>query len=428
MSDTTLGEYLLVQLTYGTSCLTLDIEGVDATILRPRYLPGLSDEAASFERAVEDPIGSSPLSSLIRPSDRIAVVIPDITRALPSDRMLPWLFKALGHVPPERFTIIIGTGTHRENTPAEIKRMVGEEVASCYRVVNHRAKDPNSLKYAGESLCGYAVSFNKEYVEADKRIVLGFIEPHFMAGFSGGYKAVFPGLTNIDAIMKYHSAANIGHPGSTWGNLDNNPTLENIRAGASLLPIAFCINVALNRKGEITRFFCGNTSAAHAEGCRFVKDTAMVACSRAFPIVVTTNGGYPLDQNLYQAVKGISAAAHILSEGGLILIAARCNDGFPEHGNFKRFLFEQPDPRTMLDTIHAPGFHLMDQWQVQLLAQILLKGRVGVFSEIADEEILRAHLTPVHDIAEAMRMELARIGADAPVAILPEGPQTIPYC
>jgi nickel-dependent lactate racemase len=153
----------------------------------------------------------------------------------------------------------------------------------------------------------------------------------------------------------------------------------------------------------------------------------MLECERPFPIVVTTNSGYPLDQNLYQAVKGMSAAGQIVAQGGYIVAASRCNDGFPEHGNFKKLLFDHASPRALLDTIEAPGFSMYDQWEAQLLALIRLTARVGLKSELAAADVERAHLEPVDDVGAAVRRELERIGADAPVAVLPEGPQTIPY-
>jgi nickel-dependent lactate racemase len=271
------------------------------------------------------------------------------------------------------------------------------------------------------------VFLNREWVRADRRIVLGFIEPHFMAGFSGGYKGVFPALADIDAIMHYHRADVIGDPRSTWGRLEDNPTQDQIRANGSLLPVDFCINVTLNRKREIAGFFCGDVLEAHREGCRTAKQTAMVRCDRAYPVVVTTNSGYPLDLNLYQAVKGMSAAAQIVEPGGLILAAARCNDGFPAHGNFRELMTGHASPRAVLDAIMAPGFSMYDQWEAQILALILLKARVGLFSEIPADDVRAAHLEPVADLRQRLLDELARRGAETPVAVLPEGPMTIPY-
>jgi nickel-dependent lactate racemase len=189
----------------------------------------------------------------------------------------------------------------------------------------------------------------------------------------------------------------------------------------------FCINVTLNRQRRITGFFCGETLAAHERGCAFSKSTVMIPCPTTFPIVVTTNSGYPLDQNLYQAVKGMSAAAQIVEQDGMIVAASKCNDGFPNHGNFKKLLFDHDSPQAVLDTILAPGFSMYDQWEAQLLAMIRLKARVGLCSDIAPDEVLRAHLEPVGDISASVTAELKRIGKDAPIAVLPEGPMTIPY-
>jgi nickel-dependent lactate racemase len=191
--------------------------------------------------------------------------------------------------------------------------------------------------------------------------------------------------------------------------------------------VDFCINVTLNRDRRITGFYCGDPLEAHRRGSEFVRRTAMVACPEPFPVVVTTNGGYPLDQNLYQAVKGMSAGAQIVAPGGYILAAARCNDGFPSHGNFRKLLFEHASPRALLDTVLAPGFSMFDQWEAQILANILLKARVGLRSDIPDDEVRRAHLEPVADVSRRLAEELRRVGRDAPVAVLPEGPMTIPY-
>ena len=416
-----------VHLQYGREGLAVDVPGRNVKLIEPRFLPGLPDERAAFREAVRAPIGAAPLRELVKPGERVAVVIPDLTRPLPSDRLLPWLFEELAHVPAERVVIVNGTGSHRANTPEELASMVGRDVLARYRVVNHTAHDPSTLVVVGKDRQGEPVLLNRDYVEADRRIATGFIEPHFMAGFSGGCKGVFPAIGDIASIMRYHDAATIGDPRSTWGRLEGNPTQAIVRHNASLVPLDFCVNVTLNRRREITAFFCGDPIAAHERGCAFSRETAMVACDRPFPVVVTTNSGYPLDQNLYQTVKGMSAAAQIVEDGGYIAAAARCNDGFPTHGNFRTLLFDHASPRELLDAICAPGFSVFDQWEAQLLAIIRLKARVGLLSELPADEVRRAHLEPIDDVGAAVARELARLGADAPVAVLPEGPQTIPY-
>lgn len=415
-----------IHLQYGRDGIDAEIPG-DVTVVEPRFVEGLPDERAAFFEAVRRPLAARPLAEIVRPGEAVALVIPDITRPLPSDRLLPWVLEELGHVADRDVVIVNGTGSHRVNTPGELQAMVGRAVAGRYRIVNHDSHDPATLAPAGVGLDGHPVLMNRDYVEADRRIVLGFIEPHFMAGFSGGYKAVFPGVADIGAIMRYHDARMIGDPKTTWGLIEGNPTQARIRHDGALVPVDFCINVTLNRHRAITRFFCGEVLAAHDAGCRYSRDTAMVACDRPFPIVVTTNSGYPLDQNLYQAVKGMSAAAQVVAPGGYIATAARCNDGFPAHGNFRALLMDHATPEALLDTILAPGFLLYDQWEAQILANIRLKARVGLLSEIPDDEVRRAHLEPVADIGAAVAAERARLGGDAPVAVLPEGPMTIPY-
>jgi nickel-dependent lactate racemase len=416
-----------VVLQYGRAGLELELPSDNVTVVEPRFVPGVPDEAAGFRTAVRHPMGRPPLRELVRASDRVAIAIPDHTRPLPRERLLPWLFAELDHVPAKNFVIINGTGSHRANTPAELRQMVGDAVFERYRIVNHDSRDPELLARVGATTDGRPISMNRDYVAADRRIVLGFIEPHFMAGFSGGYKGVFPAVADLESIKHYHRAQVIGDPRSTWGVLDGNPTQAQVRANGALLPVDMLINVTQNRQRDITGFFCGDVIAAHEAGCAFAKKTAMVPCAKAFPIVVTSNSGFPLDQNLYQTVKGMSAAAQIVADGGLIIAAAECGDGFPDHGSFKRFLFEHSSAQAMLDTInHAPA-PVEDQWQVQLLALILVRARVGVHALISPDELRRAHLEPVADIAARIARELERIGADQPIAVMPEGPMTIPY-
>ena len=416
-----------LDLPYGDTTLPLDLTGFDATIITPRYPAPLDDEAAAFRQSIAEPTGMPPLVEWVGPGDAVAVVIPDITRALPTRRLLGWLFAALPDVPAERFTIVAGTGTHRPHTEAEWHHLVGPEIHARYRCVDHDGRDEASLVRVGDSPMGYPVSMNRHVAEADRCLLLGFIEPHFMAGFSGGYKAVFPGVTGLDGIMHYHNAANIGHACSTWGVLDGNPTQQHVRAGGALLPHCFLLNVTLDDQRRITAFFTGDPVAAHDAGCAFCKRTAMRECAEPFDVVVTSNSGYPLDQNLYQAVKGMCAAAEVVKEGGLIIMAARCNDGFPDHGNFRDFLIEHDSPRAMLNTITAPGFRRPDQWQAQKLANVLSHARVALYSDLSDAQTREAHLEPVADLRRRLDGYQAAVDHPLTVGVLPEGPLTIPY-
>jgi len=421
-------ESTMVQLDYGTSGISLDLEGLNATVLRPRYVHGLPDEHTSFLESVRNPYHSLPLRELISDDETLAIVIPDITRALPSDRLLTWLFEELPHVSPENVTIIVGTGTHRANTYAELCQMVGPDIADRYQIVNHDSRNINTLIKAGQSPYGYDVWYTSEYVLADRRILMGFIEPHFMAGFSGGYKAAFPGIADLNAIQSYHGFANIAHPKSTWGVLEDNPTQDHIRSAATLLPTDFLINVTLNTNRQITGYFCGEVASAHHAGCMFSKETAMIQVEEPFPIVITTNSGYPLDLNLYQSVKGMSAAYSITAQDGLIITASRCNDGFPEHGAFKDQLLRWASPKEAWEAIRDPNFREPDQWQTQKLLQILQTCRISLLSELDPSLVRKSHLTPIQDLRKAIDQELDRLQCpNVPIAVVPEGPLTIPY-
>ncbi|HEY0715540.1 MAG TPA: nickel-dependent lactate racemase [Polyangia bacterium] len=415
-----------VHLQYGRHGTRVQIPSQRVRVIEPTFVPGLPDEAGAFLEAVRRPMGTRPLRDLVAADETVAIVIPDITRPLPSSRLLPWLLAELAHVAPTNITIVNGTGSHRANTTAELTEMVGADVLAKVRVVNHVAADLTTLAPAGQLPDGHPVFFARDYVNADRRIVLGFIEPHFMAGFSGGYKGVFPGIADLASIQHYHRASVIADPRSTWGILEGNPTQDQIRAGGSLLPVDFLLNVTLNRSRAITGFFCGDVRTAHEAGCAFVKTTTMVACDRAYPIVITTNSGHPLDQNLYQTVKGMHAAMQIVEPGGLIITASSCSEGFPEHGNFKSLLFGATSPQALLDKITAKGFSMHDQWQAQLLATIAVRADLALKSELPADDVRRAHIEPIADVGARVQAELQRRG-DVPIAVLPEGPMTIPY-
>lgn len=415
-----------IKLPYGKTFITAEAPFTDLTMLEPRFVEGLPDEAIAFTNAVRAPINARPLRQIIGRADKVAVLVPDITRPFPSQRILPWLFSELEHVRAANVTVIIGTGSHRPCAPAELEAMLGAEIVARYRIVNHNAHDLQTMLSVGRREDGGTLYMNREYVAADRRILMGFIEPHFMAGFSGGYKAAMPGVADINSILYYHGAAVVGHPQSTWGVLEHNPTQELIRKFGARVPVDFCVNVTLNRKRGITGFFCGETIAAHLKGCAFARESAMVKCDRHYPVVIATNGGYPLDQNLYQSVKGISAAAQIVDDGGLIIAACECADGFPAHGNFTRLLFEHHSPQAILDTVLKPGFSMFDQWEAQLLAMIQVRAKVALFSALPADAVRRAHMDYVENLNEYLAAVMRRLGAKTPVAVLPDGPLTIP--
>ena len=306
--------------------------------------------------------------------------------------------------------------------------MLGREILGRYRVVNHDARDAAALAPAGRTSTGVPIWLNRAWLAADLRITTGFVEPHFFAGFSGGPKMVAPGLAGLETVLVLHDARHVGHARATWGVTEGNPIHDDVREIARLTGVHFALDVALNRDQAITRVFAGELFAEHAAACAHVKRTAMCAVDTAADVVVTTNSGYPLDQNLYQAVKGMSAAACIVKPGGTIICAAECRDGIPDHGAYGAVLRERPSPAALLEMIEAPGYSVPDAWQVQVQALIQAKARVLVkASGLTPDAIRSAHFEPITDVAMAARTALAEAGPEATLAVLPHGPQTIPY-
>jgi lactate racemase len=420
---------MLVNLAYGRYGLGVRLpKGVD--VLEPRFLPGLPDEKAALLAGLRNPVGSPPLAGIVQPGDRVVIVHTDITRATPNDRILPVLLEELesAGIAREDITLLNGLGTHRPQTEAELRTMLGDRIVEQYRCLQHDCNDDANLVSLGVTSRGHPVRINRLYLDADIRILTGFIEPHFFAGFSGGPKAILPSLAGKESVYTNHGLQMIADPRATWGVTEGNPIWMEMREVALRTNPTFLLNVTLNAKRQITGVFAGEMLAAHTAGCAHVKETAMVRVDEPYDIVITTNSGYPLDQNLYQSVKGMSAASQVVREGGAIIIAAACEDGLPEHGRYWELLSESGSPQGIMELISRPGFSAQDQWQVQIQAQIQFKASVYVYSEgLTDEQIEGALFTPCRSIEDTLVQLIDRYGPGARICAIPEGPQVIPY-
>ncbi|MCL7455191.1 MAG: nickel-dependent lactate racemase, partial [Anaerolineae bacterium] len=311
-----------LKLAYGREGLWVDLPGdMPVTVVEPRSVPGLPDEQAALQEALRSPTGTPPLRQMVQPEDTVAVVFSDLTRPMPNDRVLPPLLEelALAGLPEGNITLINALGTHRPQTEAELAHMLGQAIVQRYRIVQHDAWDEGNLVEAGHNRSGRRVRINRAYMEASFRILTGFIEPHLFAGFSGGPKAVLPGIADIESIMDNHGPAMIAHPRATWAELEGNPIWEEILSVVLGTRPQFLLNVTLNEQRRITGVFAGDLVQAHRAGAAFVRETALQAVPEAFDVVLTSNSGYPLDLNLYQGVKGMSAAARIVRPGGDII-------------------------------------------------------------------------------------------------------------
>jgi nickel-dependent lactate racemase len=413
------------KLAYGKGILTIEVPD-NAMVIEPRHLPGLQDERGAVLAALRKPVGTPPLRQMVKPSDTVAIVISDLTRPTPNHKLVPWLLEELNHVPKKNFVIINGLGSHRANTREELVSLLGQAVVDEIRIENHNAFEESGLVRVGRNSYGSDVWLNKTYVESSFKIVTGFIEPHFFAGFSGGPKGINPGVAGINTILDFHNAFMIGHPKTTWGILEGNVVQDAARQNCLMAKPNFMLNVTLNGEKEITGVFAGDVIEAHVIGCQFVKESAMYGVEEPFDIVVTTNSGYPLDQNLYQTIKGLSAGAEIVRRGGVILSASECCDGVPNHGNYAAILQMRDTPQELLDMINEPSFRLFDQWEVQVQAIIQLKADCYLYSKLDDETAKKAKINPIHNLQEKL-LALLKQNPKARVAVLPYGPMTIPY-
>jgi len=418
-----------VDLNYGRQGLEINLP-YPVDVLATHFIPGIPDEAEGIRKALREPISSPPLSTLVKAGDRVIVVHTDITRATPNERILPVLLDELlsAGITSQDIILLNGLGTHRPQTETELRGMLGDQIVDGYRCLQHDCNDDDYLISLGETSLGNPVRINRHYMESNVRILTGFIEPHFFAGFSGGPKAILPSLAGTESVFSNHGLKMIAHPQAAWGITTGNPIWEEMREVALRTDPTFLLNVALNTQQEITDVFAGDMLEAYSQGCAYVKRNAMVAVDASYEIVITSNSGYPLDQNLYQSVKGMSAASQVVREGGAIIIATACEDGLPDHGRYSALLAEAGSPQGILDLISQPGFSVQDQWQVQIQAQIQRRAEVYVYSDgLTDDQIQQALFLPCRDIEATVAHLQERYGPQARICVMPEGPQLIPY-
>lgn len=373
--------------------------------------------------ALDQPIGAPPLEVLAQGRRTATVIVSDHTRPVPSALTLPLLLERLRRGNPAlEVTILVATGCHRGMTERERRAKFGDALCDAERIVVHDCGDTDSLRPLGTLPSGGALWLNRRALETDLLVAEGFIEPHFFAGFSGGRKSVLPGVAGRRTVLDNHCAAFIADPRARAGSLDGNPIHRDMLHAAEQARLAFILNVTLHPDKSIAAAFAGHFEAAHRAGCDWMRAVARVPAVRA-GLVITGNGGYPLDQNLYQAVKGMTAAEACCEESGTILMVAGCCDG---HGGeaFHRALARAASPQALLQAILAvPQEETQpDQWEVQILARILCRHRVVLVSDRIDPRIVRdMHLEHAPTLREALARELRRAEPGTGITVIPDG-------
>jgi nickel-dependent lactate racemase len=418
-----------IHLKYGEEGLELEFPQTPnfVGILSPQAAALIANPTEAVIQALEAPIASAPLKVMARDRSDAVIVISDITRPVPNALLLPLIIKQLeaAGIPADKITILIATGIHRPNEGAELERLVGKEIASTYRIINHFSKDQSEMRLVGHIGDGVPALVNKHYLAADLKILTGFIEPHMWAGFSGGRKSILPGISSVKTLEFMHGPEMVAHPQTRYGVLEGNPFHE---AGLAIMEQAgadFILNVTLDSNKKLTGVFAGHPVKAHRAGVEFLSRHCVHSLTEPLDFVVTTNAGAPLDCNLYQTSKGISGVAGAIREGGVILIASECLEGFGSEEY--RAVFEHAStPQAFIEKLLKKEFFLPDQWCAQETYQVMLKNEIWVHTKGIDAATLeRFHFRPAPDLNKAISELMARFGQDARWAIVPDGPLLI---
>jgi nickel-dependent lactate racemase len=418
------GTDMKVRLAFGRDGAEVALPShLQATVLEAKFAEAVQSEDEALTMALQQPIGTPPLLEMARGKKTAAISICDITRPAPNRTVLPQVLRTLEQagIAPAGIHILIATGLHRAATPQELHEIVGAEILARYTVVSHDARDASSHVDLGFTRSGTHVRLDRRFVESDLHISLGFIEPHLMLGFSGGRKLVAPGLASEETIKRLHSPLFMRDPRVVEGSFPDNPLHHELLEIARMARHDFIIDVALTRSRRIARVFAGDPVLAHATGVDVVRNATLAVLDKPVDAVITTSAGYPLDLTYYQSVKGVTAASHIVKQGGTVLLAAACQEGLGG-SEFTRFVRRFPDARACLTaTEHEPV--VIDQWQLEKLALVARKANLAFCTPGIPVED-RAYLWgPVFEHpAEAVEAVCGSLPHGARVAVIPEGP------
>lgn len=416
--------------------LAYDRQGLDVRIdhhrvigpLEIRAATPIADPVAEIAARLASPTGSPPLAELAHGRTSCCIVICDITRPVPNkviaEAMLP-ILEAAG-IPREAIFFLVATGMHRPSTDAEKREMLGDEIVSRYRIEDHYGTRLEEHAYLGTTDRGIPAWIDKRYVQADLKITVGLIEPHLMAGYSGGRKLICPGLAALETVKIWHGPSLLEHPRADCGFLEGNPVHEENTKIALLAGCDFIVNVSIDSARRITSIHAGDMIEAFHKGVRFVEKIVKVPVGEPADIVVTSSAGYPLDTTFYQAVKGMTGALPIVKQGGTIIIAAGLKEGIgsPE---FMSLFDENANLDEFMHRILGQDYFVMDQWQLEELAKVRRKARVKVVSDGLPADILaKLFVEPAATVERALGDSIADYGPEATVAVIPKGPYVLP--
>ncbi len=418
-----------IQLDYGKTGLEVEIP--DANLVGPLALKPvqpLADPDAAVAAALADPTDSPPLSELARGRTSACILICDVTRPVPNEILLRQILPLLegAGIPRERILILIATGLHRPNLGRELVELVGADIAAHYRIENHDGRKLDEHAFLGMSPRGVPAWIDRRYVEADLKIATGLIEPHLMAGYSGGRKLICPGIAALETVKVWHGPDFLEHPRADCGILTGNPVHEENTRIARMAGCDFIVNVSLDNDRRITSVVAGEMERAFAKGVAFVESVCKVTIPAPCDVVVTSSAGYPLDATFYQAIKGLTGVLPIVKEGGTIVIAASLSEGIgsPE---FRRLFSENADVETFMRKILGKEYFVLDQWQLEKLAHVRRKARPRFVTTGLSADVLHGlFVESAPSVESAVAEALSEYGPNARIAVVPKGPYVMP--
>lgn len=417
-----------VKLPYGKEFIELEVDdNVDILVSQAGEFKAEKSEEDLVREALSNPIGSEKLSDLVKGKEKITIITSDHTRPVPSHITMPILLEEIRSTNPEAdITILIATGFHRPTTHEELVNKFGEEIVNNEKIIVHKSGVDEDMVELDRLPSGGRLLLNKHAINTDLLISEGFIEPHFFAGFSGGRKSVLPGVASEKTVLANHCSKFIASDYSRTGILDENPIHKDMAFAAEQAKLAFILNVVIDAEKKIINAFAGDRVKAHAEGCDFVRGLSTIEGVNA-DIAITSNGGYPLDQNVYQSVKSMTAAEAAAADDGIIIEVSRCNDGHGGESFYKTFK-EAADPKDIEDRVLQIPMEetIADQWEIQILARILVRHKVIFVTDPENKQLIEdMHMTYAESLDEALKIAKEIKGEDAKVAFVPDGVSVI---
>lgn len=417
-----------INIPYGDGFLPYEDNRISAVCSSNGVTAVQEDADEIIRKAMADPISSKKLSELAKGKEKATIIISDHTRPVPSRNIIPHMLSELRSANPDiKIVLLVATGCHRSTSKEELLAKLGEEIYYRENIIVHDCDDEENLVNIGKLPSGADLIVNRLAAEADLLIAEGFIEPHFFAGFSGGRKSVLPGICSRKTVLGNHCSKFIDNPNATAGVLKNNPIHEDMISAARMINLQYIVNVILDNKRNVVEAFAGNAIEAHAEGCRHLLKECSVYCKQKYDVVITSNGGYPIDQNVYQAVKGISTAAKLVNDKGIIIMCSECRDGIGGD-SFYRHLKDCSTISDLLQEIRRVQMDetVPDQWQYQILAKVLEEHEIIFVTKRAlKESIEKMKMVYAEKVEEAIQKAVDKLGEDINICVVPDGVATI---